>query len=280
MKQKITILVNSCDKYEDAWFPFFECLWHFAGDLPYPIILNTETKQFVSPHYNVKVVNNPNKVSWSVRLLTVLDQINTEYVLFLLDDYFLQEPFDSERLSNVISYMDKNAKVGFVDIKPRWASSKEEYEENKAKYSRAQDEFVVRQNKQFNITCAPGVWRTSVLKSLLRPHEDIWSFEKYVGIRARAHNVVVVRFLTRFPAIYEYEDQIWGTKGITAGKWLPGNLPFFDQLGIEINYEKLGIINAETIQEIAKKNRRSVSYLWKHGKRRLSEWINRYKSLK
>ena len=37
MEQKITILVNSCDKYEDAWHPFFECLWLFAGELPYPM---------------------------------------------------------------------------------------------------------------------------------------------------------------------------------------------------------------------------------------------------
>ena len=90
MKQKITFLVNSCDKYEDTWHPFFECLWIFAGSIPYPIVLNTETKSYSSSHYDILTIHSPDSKTWSLRLLNVLDHIDTEYVFFFFFDYFLK----------------------------------------------------------------------------------------------------------------------------------------------------------------------------------------------
>ena len=239
----VTFLVNSCDKYEDAWHPFFECLWHFAGDIPYPIVLNTETKQYQSSHYDVICVNVPSEhrmLTWSERLSNVLNFVKTEFVFFLLEDYFLKEQFDRERFEKVISYMKENPDVGMVDIRPRWAESVEEAERNKITFKDTEDSFIVRSNERFNITCSPGIWRTDALRELLRPHEDIWDFEVYVGIRAKQQGYKVVRFDTRTPTIYEYDDQImWSGMGITAGKWLPKNKEFFDRLGIDVNYDRL-----------------------------------------
>ena len=48
-KNDITIIVNSCDKYSDLWYPFFELLRIQWPDLSYPIILNTESKTYVHP---------------------------------------------------------------------------------------------------------------------------------------------------------------------------------------------------------------------------------------
>lgn len=279
MNSDITILVNSCDKYEDAWRPFFECLWHFAGEIPNPIVLNTETKQFTSERYDVMTVHSPKVFTWSERLLNVMKQIHTEYTLFLLEDYFLQAPFDMTRLQKVLNYMDENPEVGFVDIKPRWANSKDEYEANKQLFSDASDQFLERKDEKFNITCAPSVWRTTVLKDLLRKHEDVWAFEKYVGIRARKHGVKVVRYQTHYPSIYEYEDQVWGTKGITFGKWLPGNLPFFEELGIHVEYDRLGILDAQSTAEVARIKKQSANYLFKQTLRKIREIRNLRKSL-
>ena len=104
MKADVTFLINSCDKYEDAWHPFFECLWHFAGEIPYPIILNTETKQFSSPRYSILCINTGTKkhMSWSERLLRVLDSVKTDFIFFLLEDYFLKDRFDRERFNIVV----------------------------------------------------------------------------------------------------------------------------------------------------------------------------------
>ena len=282
MSDRVTILVNSCDKYEHAWHPFFECLWHFAGALPYPIILNTETKTYCSPHYSVLCINTETskRLTWSQRLLHVLTSVNTEFVFFLLEDYFLKAPFDRERFESVLTYMHTHPDVCFTDVKPRYAASPEQQMQNRILYADAPDTFLERNHPHYNITCSPGIWRTDALKSLLRPHEDIWDFEVYVGIRAKKANWKVIRFETRSPGLYEYDDQIMGGgMGITAGRWLPANKPFFDSLGIAVNYDRLGIMDASSIEEIRSTIRRNPISMIKKVPMKIRKRINRRKSL-
>lgn len=278
----VSFLINSCDKYEDAWHPFFECLWHFAGELPYPIFLNTETKQFQSSHYNITCVNTRlglRSPTWSERLLNVLNKVNTEFVFFLLEDYFLKDEFDRNRFEKVVSYMKEHPAVGIVDICPHWAESLEEAERNKVVFKNAEDSFAERNREQFNITCAPGIWRTDVLKELIRPHEDVWDFEYYVGSRAKQQGYKVVRFNTRTPVIYEYDYQVWSGMGITSGKWLPKNKEFFDSLGIKVNFDRLGIINVSSQEELRKRNRSNLLVMIKKIPRKIRKRLTRRKSL-
>lgn len=81
-KSEVTILVSSCDKYEDAWEPFFRLLNIQWPDCPYNIVLSTETKNYDCDFLNVETINSSPKLSWSSRLKNVLTQISTEYVLF------------------------------------------------------------------------------------------------------------------------------------------------------------------------------------------------------
>lgn len=282
MNEKITILVNSCDKYEDAWYPFFECLWHFAGELPYPIVLNTEKKQYRDAHYQVQCVNQLRSLhpTWSKRLLHVLESVETPYVFFLLEDYFLKDRFDRERLECVISYLDGHPDVGLVDVGPHWASSPEEAARNFAEDGEMEDEFRERNKPSFNITCTPGIWRIEALRQILRPHEDVWDFEIYSGIRAKKLGWKVVRYVTRTPVIYEYDYQLWSGMGITAGHWLPNNKPFFESLGIRgVNYDRLGIMEATSIEEVRKKNRSNPFVMLKKIPRKIRKRLTRKKSL-
>ena len=282
MNQNVTFLVNSCDKYEDAWHPFFECLWHFAGDIPYPIILNTETKQYADQHYNLCCINSETRrpLTWSKRLLHVLEYIQTDFVFFLLEDYFLKDTFDWNRFQKVIDFIGTHPDVCMVDIRPRWASNLEEKIKNQTEFSNVGDSFRERDSKEFNITCSPGIWRTDALRSLLRAHEDVWDFEIYVGLRAKKYGWKVIRFDTRTPGIYEYDYQIWTGMGITAGHWLPENKPFFDNLGIAVNYDRLGIINAREVGEIRQIARRAPILMLKKIPRIIRKRLTKGKSLK
>ena len=212
--------------------------------------------------------------------MNVLEHVETEFVFFLLDDYFLKETFDRERFESVVEYMKYHPDVGLVDIRPRWAETEEEAALNRERYKDIEDSFVERNEDSFNITCSPAIWRTNALKSLLRPHEDVWSFEYYSGIRAKKYNIKVVRFYTRVPTIYEYDYQVWTGMGITAGYWLPKNKEFFDSLGIKVNFERLGVLDVASIDEIRKHNRKSVKYLAKRAIQKVKKRITRHKSEK
>ena len=46
---KVTIVLNSCDKYEALWYPFFELFRIHWPSCSYPLILNTKTKDYMHP---------------------------------------------------------------------------------------------------------------------------------------------------------------------------------------------------------------------------------------
>ena len=251
---KITVLVNSCDKYEDAWDPFFELLHIYGGSFPYPIVLNTERKQYSSKWFKVRTVNTPKKCSWSKRLLHVLDQIDTEYIFFLLDDYFLEMPFDHDRFARVIDYMDSHPEAGCCDIAPRYADTPEDAIKIREEYRDFEDCFVERSLPKYNINCAPYVWRTVILKKLLRKSEDVWEFEDNAGYRAKYADIKVIRYYMHYPSIYEYNFRIWSGIGITRGQWLPGNKAFFERHGIHVNFERLGFLDLSSLKESDRNN--------------------------
>ena len=52
-----SVLVNSCDKYEDAWMPFFKLAVKYWPNCQYRYYLNTERKAFKVSGVDVEVLN-------------------------------------------------------------------------------------------------------------------------------------------------------------------------------------------------------------------------------
>ena len=53
MENKYAILVNTCDKFEDCWEPFFKLFALYWPDYKGPIYLNTEYKTFTYGNLNI-----------------------------------------------------------------------------------------------------------------------------------------------------------------------------------------------------------------------------------
>ena len=116
MDSSVTILINSCDKYEDAWEPFFRLLKiHWPECADYRIILNTETKVYNCDFLNVETICGGKDISWSKRLNRVLLKINTETILMLMEDFFLKSKLDNDEFLRVIKYMKNHTVVGYLN---------------------------------------------------------------------------------------------------------------------------------------------------------------------
>lgn len=110
--EKITILYNTCDKYECLWNGFFTLLqkyWH--GEIG-KIIINTETKNFSYAQLNISRPKKSGKnASWSQRILNCLEEVNTPYVLMMLDDFYLKSSVDLDELGRCVTKMDANKNI-------------------------------------------------------------------------------------------------------------------------------------------------------------------------
>ena len=174
MNEDVTVLVSSCDKYEDAWEPFFRLFHIMGGDVFPKIVLNTESKHFDPAYLNVQTINAPGKLTWSQRIYHVLEQIDTDFVFHVLEDFFIQQPFNNEYFSKVMAYMRANPDVGAMHLTPNGRFPKD-----------AKEMFLERNFDKLNITVTCVVWRRDFLMKLLRMHENIWQFEWYSTIRAK-----------------------------------------------------------------------------------------------
>ena len=94
-KKDYSILVLSCDKYEPCWTPFFKLLDKYWESHP-SVYLVTESKKC---EY-CKTINVDSDI-WSQRFLGALREIESDYVLVMLDDFFIRDYVDVDRISDI-----------------------------------------------------------------------------------------------------------------------------------------------------------------------------------
>ena len=251
MKNKdVTILVNSCDKYEDAWEPFFRLLKIQWPECQYDIVLSTETKVYICDYLSVRTINSETQLSWSSRLKNTLNQIDTKYVLFFLEDFFLLEKVQTDIFELALKLIESDEKIGLITFNKRNLGaifpSKPDYDNSFIK---------VGKNVHNRTNVLVGLWRKEAYMKLIVDGEDPWQYEKNSNIRSKyaGFDIYTQNYEASFPA-FRYCMNPKDGFGITGGKWLNKNQEFFESKGIfGINYDNLGIyektVTYDSIQE-------------------------------
>ena len=111
LKEQLTILVNTCDAYEDLWVPFFTLLKKYWDPDGIRILLNTESKDFSFNGLKIECVHSLGEKRYGQRMLNALKQVKTKYVLLLLDDFFLRNPVDVDRIAQMVRWMQEDSGI-------------------------------------------------------------------------------------------------------------------------------------------------------------------------
>lgn len=253
----VTILVNSCDKYEDAWEPFFRLLKIQWPDCPYDIVLSTETKTYECDFLNVKTINCDKTLSWSSRLKYTLKQIDSEFVLFFLEDFFLLNKVNTDLFSSAISLIENNNDLFLIEF----PSVENNYIECKRCIKSKIFKKVYR-FEEYRAKVMITLWRKRDFQKIIFENENPWICEKETSIRTMAYNKKIFRQDYRFsiPTFFYHINPKCGY-GITGGKWLKNNKPFFEKNGIvDVDYNNLGIEEcAKTYRQLAENQKNNQS---------------------
>lgn len=235
----ITILVNSCDFYEDAWDPFFKLLKIQWPNCPYNIALNTENREYECKFMNVRTIKTGKEVSWTARLRSALYQIDSEYILFFLEDFFLLSEVREESFSKAIEIISSDNKIGLVHFTPSEISMNiPKYDLENCFY-----ELPVRK-RTLRTRVAVSLFRKEYFLRLLYKDENPWQYERESHFRSMFAGYKIIRQdYNKYPQTFDYFIDIKRGLGITQKKWLPGNQPFFESMGInDVNYDRLGVL--------------------------------------
>ena len=247
MYEKITIVVNSCDYYKDAWDPFFRLLkiqWPKCSN--YRIILNTESQVYNCDFLNVETICGGQGIPWAKRLKNVLSRITSEYILYFLEDFFLMSPVSDESFSQAFELMESDKLIGYIGLK--YNKTHEFKDKSKEDFTQPflNKDDLVKLNRVNSMT---ALWRKSWLESLIRMHETPWEFEKYASIRSlRTKEKVLIINNKICPPVFDYQvDFVYGY-GISGKKWLPKNKELFKKYDITVDFNNLGFIDEYTYQ--------------------------------
>lgn len=237
MENRYTILVNSCDAYDDLWFPFFTLLKKYWNPLNVRIILNTETKTYRMEGLKIDCVHPKNmNAPYGERMLNVLSEIDTPYVIPLLDDFFLRKPVDLNMVDQIIEWMDKDKNIVYFncDHTPVY----EEWEQEKFPGFHR-----IPYGNVYTLNMQAAVWRVEKLIAYWKPNVSPWDWEEFCNLTAaRKRNEKFYCVAQYGNGFCDYGYTLSGM-GVHHGKWVYEDVvPLFEKEKIEVDFTRRGIL--------------------------------------
>lgn len=165
-EKELAILVLSCDKFSDAWQPFFNMFFRYWQDCPYTIYLFSETKNFNHPR--VKTITSGKVMSWSSCLKWALENIKEKYVLFLLEDYIFLKPVDTNRIEKCFSIL-KETDSNYLRLFP--CPGPDVPLEGYAGIG------VIKPESPYRTCTQAAIWKKDAMLAIIDPEESGWDYE-------------------------------------------------------------------------------------------------------
>lgn len=211
-----SVLIMSCDSYEDCWNPFFKLKEKYWSDCPFKTYICTETKEC---QYATTIKKTG---YWTERLRNALHEIDTKYIIIILEDYFLREKVDQKRIESVIDNFDKEASC--YSFRNWWDAK--DYSNNG---------FALRQNKTpYLNSCQIKIHDKEKLLETLNKNMTAWDWETTIIDSPYKF------YENRGDNIFYYGYTNYKPFGIVKGKWSRETKDFFEKENINMDYSKRG----------------------------------------
>lgn len=225
----LSILILSYDGFSDVWPITFQFFFKHWPDCPYPVYLLTNHKTYQDKRVqNIKIGDD---ISWSSNLLIGLDQINSDFVLTLFDDFFLNTSVDNSEIERYINLVTKN-NFDYFRLRPEPPPD----EKINDSYGR------ITEGALYRVSLCTTIIKKSILKSLLDKDENAWEFE-FEGSK-RSDNFH--HFYSTYQQIIPYYN------AIDKGRWRKEVIEIVREYNLDVN--KRGIC----------KDKLSVRWKWLH----------------
>ncbi len=250
-KKKCTIVVSSCDAYEELWTPFFTLLKMQWPNMPFSVVLNTESKVYHDSELDVKCMElfqAGSNVSWGKRLRETLKRVDTEYIIFMLDDFFVDGKIDEKIIMDCIKWMEADRNISVFSFMETFTDN---YDDGKYPGFNRRKLFG-----EYRFNCQAALWRRKHLIQYLRDYESAWDWEVYGNWRS--YRYINRKFYSKkaeadsiIPYLFDVGGRNFGGLVLFRGRWYLPLVKYFEEkyrLGIDWNTR--GVMEEEELLNI------------------------------
>lgn len=251
-----TVLVCSCDSYEDTWEPFFKLFYKYWTDCSLEILLNTESKTYCYEGLHIRCLQKykEKNVPYGKRMIAHIKEIHTPFTLVLMDDFFIRDYVNEKKLDEVIEWMKNDSKAVVFNFQ----SIKDELNKPSKKYKGYSIRPIYGEYK-FNFQAA--IWRTDYLLKSWRKHETPWEWETVANFRSfdKKYDFYVLQNDADTPIDYGFRNS---GMGIFRGKWVRDSVvQLFEENNINIDYSKRGFYENKDKNNVRMKKQTQINNL-------------------
>lgn len=176
LRDKITCLIFSCDKFSDLWSANIKLFRENWPDRDFDTFIVTD-KSSDRTFPDVKIIAAGAGVEWSERLKFALQYVKTDYVFVTLDDYFLIKEVDSRRMEYLVDIMIAG---GYDYIRlfknPTRATGKRMIGESGL--------YHIINNTNYSVNLYSGFWSKKFFEYCVKEPRTAWMFEVQLHERA------------------------------------------------------------------------------------------------
>ena len=254
LRDKLSIVINTCDKYYCALEPFFILWKKYCKDLDCNIYLNMEKKVYQDNELDIININHSSSISWSGRLKDTLKNINTEYVLSLHEDYFMNGYVNINKLQEYIEYLDNNINVASLSL----VHFNEQMDESRVQSTLS--DFEKRSPYSLYQLQTSGLWRKNIFYNYIRESESPWQLESYGNLRTWVgHRYDYLVLKKSIPSAFSFVWKNYGS-GIWHGQWFVSLVDkLFKDNDIVVDYSVLGCVDEKKVDINEMETQRELS---------------------
>lgn len=238
-----SILINTCDKFEDCWNPFFKLWSLYWKDCNGTIYLNTEYKDYSFPGINIIPVkgcvthNIPKgqRATWSQCLKWALEAMDTDIVLYMQEDYFFKDKVKNDIVEQYVKLMEAHP-----DIKCIHLTDQAVIADQASSYDHLN---IVNTYQRYRVSCQAALWKKQELLDILRGYESAWEFEEFGSQRSGIMNHTYLCVDRTYVQLDKFEIIPYIFTGIVQGCWYDPVVELFKKHQIDVDYTIRGFVS-------------------------------------
>lgn len=196
---ELSVLVHTFNGYKHLW-PGQWLAFCAHWEERVPVFFGTDQEDEITVHYGKMILSGPGE--WSDRLIRLLHQIPTEYVLYMQEDQWpKQSPPDLAEMMRIVSKYDL-FRLQLGPIVPFYKLFSEE------------NTLFFDVKSKYLVSHQPSIWKKSFLLDCLKPGETPWQNE-YKGTLRLQQTTQMREYVYKKIAIYPCD---WYKHMCTKGK--------------------------------------------------------------